>query len=167
MEELNIVQAKLMLEQRISSQLSALRALLTSSAHSLTDKIELLQKIRSAIYENLNQFQHENLIIKAAIELQDEFKEIDTWRWHPNQTGGKSEADLQGYHKEQIVVSAEITTSLNPQGVIDSRMRKTLQKLGNLKGEKFYIVQTQAMAQRARSKVNNMNLSINIKQISL
>ncbi|MEX2596902.1 MAG: hypothetical protein WEC59_08230 [Salibacteraceae bacterium] len=165
MIELDIERAKLMLEQKISDQLSELQALLSLPANSLTEKIELLQKIRSAIYENLNQFQHENLIIKAAFELQDEFKEVDVWRWHPNQTGGKSEADLQGYEKNKIVVSAEITTSLYPQGVIDTRMKKTLEKLNKLEGEKFYVVQTEVMAQRARSKVNNMNLSVTIKQI--
>lgn len=165
MEKLVLEDAKTDLELKISDLLSNLKEVVNTKDNSFTEKIEMLKSIRLAIYENLNQFQHEYLIIKAAIELQDEFREVDTWRWNPNQTGGKSEADLQGYHNNKIVLSAEITTSLNPKGVIDTKMKKTLEKLNKLEGVKFYVVQTEAMAKRARSKVKNMNLSVTIKQI--
>ena len=165
MQKLDIKKAKSVLENKISDQLSGLKNILNSPGNSLTEKIELLRSVRSAVYEDLNQFQHENLIIKVATELQQDFRKVDQWKWHPNQTGGKSEADLQGYMNGKIILSAEITTSLRPIGAIDKRMRTTLEKLDELEGNKFYIVQTEAMAQRARSKINNFNFDITVLQL--
>ena len=134
--------------------LSDLRGL-TADSRSLENGTERLRKIRSAVYENLNQIQHEYLVLQGLKWLRNNgYSEAHLkWFWNPRQTGDATEPDLRATHDGRIVLSAEATTSEKPEGVIDSRMRDTLAKLSKMPGRRFYFVRTQAMAQRATTKV--------------
>ncbi|MBP5055220.1 hypothetical protein [Pseudomonas chlororaphis] len=132
-----------------------------------SEAVRILQRLRSEVYEDLNQIQHEHLIICAAEWLLSwGICDLDTqWYWNPRQTGDATEPDLHGMQNEVIVVSAEITTSAKPEGSIDSRMRNTLAKLSQQSGQLFYFVQTEAMANRAETKILKAGWSIQVAQL--
>ncbi|MFA6055605.1 MAG: hypothetical protein WC769_09540 [Thermodesulfovibrionales bacterium] len=135
---------------------------------STGEGVATLRKIRQEVYEDLNQIMHESLILEGlkwlnADVLKDEKIE---WFWNPRQTGDYREPDLRGVLNGEIVISAEASASEKPQGVIDSRMRDTLMKLNAMPGKKFYFARTDAMTQRARTKVLNNGLSIEVKKLS-
>jgi hypothetical protein len=117
--------------------------------------IAVLKKLRAEVYEDLNQIQHEFMVICAAEWLlAHERCPPDTiWSWNPRQTGRGDEPDLCGEHGGTVVISAEITTSVEAKGKIDSRMRDTLRKLSSMIGQRFYFTASPAMCQRARTKI--------------
>jgi hypothetical protein len=117
--------------------------------------IAVLRQLREEVYEDLNQIQHEFMIVCAAewLVAQDRCPVQTLWYWNPRQTGPVNEPDLQGEHDGRVIVSAEITTSVEPKGLIDSRMRDTLQKLSSMPGELFYFTASEAMCRRARTKI--------------
>ncbi len=129
--------------------------------------IEVLLRLRQRTYEDLNQIQHEELAFRAAQFLRDyEFKGRDLkWYWNPRQTGNEFEPDLQATENEEIVLSAEVTTSERPIGTIDGRMSDTLEKLSDMPGRKFYFVRTEEMERRARTKVSKLSISIKVQRI--
>lgn len=141
---------------------------LASAVDSLSDGLNRLRQIRNAQYENLNQIQHECLLLQGLRWLRDHdynSNRLD-WYWNPRQTGDFSEPDLLAKLDGEVILSAEATTSETPAGVIDSRMRDTLKKLNDFQGRKFYFVQTKAMAQRARTKIDHNSWTIDVVQIS-
>jgi len=140
---------------------------LSSAATSLEDGASRVRHIRSTVYENLNQIQHEYLIVRALGWLRaNGFDDSSlNWSWNPRQTGDSAEPDLRASSDSGIVVSAEATTSENPMGVIDSRMRDTLTKLSGMPGKKYYFVLTPAMAARAETKVARNGWQITVVQI--
>lgn len=158
-------------ESRILSQLKDVfsHIALAGQANltSLESGLEILRSLRHLVYEDMNQLQHEALILEVAKLIRDDFHpDVVRWLWNPRQTGRNDEPDLRGLDDQgRIVVSAEVTTSENPQGTIDGRMARTLEKLSTMSGEKYYVVTTQAMERRATSKVNSLNLPINILRI--
>src|SRR3989304_2476173 len=117
--------------------------------------IGILDRLRRETYEDLNQIQHEHLIVRAAEWLLEKRNcPLETvWYWNPRQTGDHTEPDLRGIYSGAILVSAEITTSEKPVGTIDSRMKKILTKLAAMQGEKFYFVRTSEMRQRAATTI--------------
>ena len=119
------------------------------------DGVCILRNLRNETYEDLNQIQHEHLIVQAAQWLITEgaCPASTEWYWNPRQTGDHQEPDLRGVHESAIIISAEITTSENPAGIIDSRMRNTLAKLARAEGNKYYFVRTEQMRQRASTKI--------------
>jgi len=131
--------------------------------------IGILDSLRKETYEDLNQIQHEHLIVRAAEWLLAERKcpPQTQWFWNPRQTGDSSEPDLRGSHAGAVVVSAEITTSQKPVGTIDSRMQKTLAKLAEMQGAKFYFVRTQQMKQRAYTKIAKGGWRIEVVQLAV
>ncbi len=131
--------------------------------------IRILDRLRKDTYEDLNQIQHEHLIVRAAEWLLAERKcpPETQWFWNPRQTGDNSEPDLRGSHSGAIVISAEITTSEKPVGTIDSRMQKTLAKLAEMQGAKFYFVRTPQMQQRANTKIANGGWEIEVVQLAV
>lgn len=131
--------------------------------------VGILQQLRGETYEDLNQVQHEHLIVRAAEWLIAEGKcPADTeWSWNPRQTGDHEEPDLRGTQGASILISAEITTSQNPVGEIDLRMRKTLAKLAKTEGTKYYFVRTEAMAQRANTKVSRAGWPITVVRLAV
>ena len=142
---------------------------LSTATESLNEGSTRLRQIRAAVYENLNQIQHEHLILQALSWLQGQgFDDPSlTWYWNPRQTGDASEPDLMARGPAGIAVSAEATTSENPVGVIDSRMRGTLSKLNQMAGEKYYFVQSQSMARRARTKISRNMWQIKVVQLGV
>ena len=139
---------------------------LSDNAESLLDGADRLRRIRGAVYENLNQIQHEYLILQGLQWLQDNGHGGAhlRWYWNPRETGDATEPDLLAKDHDQIVLSAEATTSERPAGVIDSRMRDTLAKLSRMSGHKFYFVRTDTMAQRAKTKVAKNSWDIAVVQ---
>jgi hypothetical protein len=84
--------------------------------------------------------------------LDNGFDSKVVWEWNPRQTGSGIEPDLRGSVDVTILVSAEASTSENPLGMVDSRMKDTLEKLSRMEGQKFYFVGTAGMAMRAGTK---------------
>lgn len=131
--------------------------------------IRILDRLRKETYEDLNQIQHEHLIVRAAEWLLAKQKcpPETLWLWNPRQTGDHSEPDLRGSNAGAVVLSAEITTSENPVGTIDSRMQKTLAKLAAMEGARYYFVRTETMRQRASTKVAKGGWQIEVVRLSV
>jgi len=129
---------------------------------SVEDGIAVLKELRTETSEDLNQIQHEFMIVCAAEWLINQKRcSSDTlWSWNPRQTGSADEPDLRGELNGGIVLSAEITTSTKPQGVIDSRMRQTLEKLSGMAGQRYYFTASATMCQRAGTKITKAGWKI-------
>lgn len=165
MEEIgNIASAESRLLKQLKEVFSHIRVAGQAKLSNLEVGLEILRSLRHLVYEDMNQLQHEALILRTTKLLQADFYPTVTikWLWNPRQTGGKGEPDLQGLDQGKVIISAEITTSVSPQGSIDSRMSKTLQKLSVMPGEKYYVVLTEEMESRAKSKITNLNYHINV-----
>jgi hypothetical protein len=161
MQTLTIETAKKEFEEKLKAKLQGLANLIAVNCINLADQINLINQIRTNIYEDLNQFQHAFLLIKSAEYFKIKFPEIDKWEWHPFQTSGDLEPDLRGYCKDKILVNVEATTAQNPRGKIDTGMKKTLFKLNkHIQGDNYYVIQTEKMLERAKSKIKNNNLNI-------
>jgi hypothetical protein len=105
------------------------------------------------------------MLLRAALFLQKGLftgQQID-WYWNPRQTGDYS--DIRAVISGEIVLSAEVTTSERPVGIIDARMRDTLDKLNRMPGSKFYFVRSNAMEQRAKTKVEKSGFEIQVIEI--
>ncbi len=168
MEEIgDIASAERRLLVQLKETFSNIRKAGQTELTSLEVGLKILNSLRNLVYENMNQLQHEALILRSAKLLQDEFYSTVPikWLWNPRQTGSKDEPDLQGLNQENVIVSAEITTSRIPQGTIDSRMAKTLQKLSTMLGDKYYVVATEQMERRAKSKVKSLDYQIDILRL--
>ena len=156
MEHLGSVpQAKRRALEDLHAILASLRRLSATAPAELNEGLGALREIRKAIYEDLNQVQHESLILDAVEWLtahEPTYSDAD-WYWNPRQTGDASEPDLSARRHGVQLVAAEVTTSERPGGVIDSRMATTLRKLANMRGSKFYFVRTPSMKKRAETKV--------------
>lgn len=157
-------------EDKVLSDMRALvskvRALAAADLDNVREEIGRLREIRSAVYEDLNQIQHEYLILRGLLwVMRNGFGSGVAWEWNPRQTGNGREPDLRGSVDGRIVVSAEGSASENPVGTIDTRMRKTLEKLGEMGGQKFYFVCSDAMACRARTKIARATSRITVVQI--
>ena len=144
----------------------ARRLISTDHADSYIKKLSLLKDFRKKLYENLNQLQHRALILKAAQMFQSEYKNITHWTWHPSQTSQPKFADLTGYDKNNnVILNAEITTSMKAIGSIRQRMSKTLESLSIKEGDKFYIVSNESMEKSASKKIKTLNIDIKVKKI--
>jgi hypothetical protein len=132
------------------SELSKLSSVIPQTAE---EAVGTLAQIRDIAYENLNQIQHEYLILVAAKYLLESgaIPKDPSWGWNPRQTGGAEEPDLQATVNGNVAVSAEITTSRRPIGTIAEHMKSTLSKLNGFQGDKYYFVRTEAMAKKARA----------------
>ena len=125
-----------------------------------------LREIRSSIYENLNQIQHEFLLLRGLAWLfKNGFESKVDWGWNPRQTGGGNEPDLRCSVNGRILVSAEASTSEKPKGILDSRMRKTLERLSRMDGRRFYFVSTDEMVKRAETKIRKAKWPIKVVKV--
>lgn len=131
--------------------------------------IGILDLLRKETYEDLNQIQHEHLIVRAAewFHKNQRCAPEMVWFWNPRQTGDSTEPDLRGSYSNSVAVSAEITTSEKPVGTIDKRVQSTLAKLSAMDGAKYYFVRTEAMRQRASTKVAKGGWQIEVVQLSV
>ena len=134
---------------------------------SVSQGIDVLRRLRKAVYEDINQIQHEEMALRAVRSLQenDFLNQKLDWYWNPRQTGDDSEPDLRAVKNDDIVLSAEVTTSEKPKGTIDQRMGDTLAKLSNMQGHRFYFVQTDSMEKRARTKIEKGGFQIVVRNI--
>lgn len=163
----NLVEAENKVLSNARKCLKDIRGLVKDNPSSVLQGVNTLKTLRQAVYEDINQIQHEEMILRAVRFLQDsDFKgrAVD-WYWNPRQTGDVSEPDLRGLIVGEVVVSAEITASENPVGTIDSRMASTLKKLNDMPGRKYYFVRTHAMEQRAMTKVAKNRYSVAVRRI--
>ncbi|MEI6233819.1 MAG: hypothetical protein WCT04_12245 [Planctomycetota bacterium] len=135
--------------------LARLHKLSAIPINSAKQGVSVLKMIREEAYEDINQIQHEHMIL-LAIDWIIANRKVETnteWTWNPRQSGDHTEPDLMGKMNGCVIVSAEITTSKKPVGTIDSRMAKTLEKLSRLDGKKYYFVRNEVMAKRAKTKI--------------
>lgn len=145
---------------------SKLRRLSAQDVDDVGGGITQLREIRASVYEDLNQIQHEYLLLRAlAWLLANGFASSVKWEWNPRQTGSGNEPDLRGRANGRVVVSAEASTSENPVGLVDSRMRDTLEKLSQMEGEKFFFVSTVKMANRAKTKISKATWKIKVVRL--
>jgi hypothetical protein len=167
MEKLgDISQAELKVLKDMRDIISRMRDLSSQDIQDVPQGLAHLRRIRSAISEDLNQIQHECVILQGIRWLGDNgFGPEVVWEWNPRQTGGGDEPDLRGTHQGRVVASAEATASQEPKGILDSRMRDTLEKLSKMEGEKFYFVCADGMAQRAQTKISKAGWRINVVRI--
>ncbi|MFP3705190.1 hypothetical protein [Paraburkholderia tropica] len=149
--------------------LDTVRHLASLPCDSTVASVDVLRRLRSEVYEDLNQIQHEHLIIRAAEWLFSDGGVSDevAWFWNPRQTGDASEPDLRGILAGKVTVSAEVTASERPVGTIDSRMQKTLTKLSNMEGKKYYFVRTEEMRKRASTKIAKGGWPISVVHLDL
>jgi hypothetical protein len=143
---------------------SLVRLLVADDPASVEAAIAKVRGIRLAVYEDLNQIQHEYLLLRGLQWLVENGFGQAQWEWNARQTGGANEPDLRGILDGETRVSAEASASEDPKGSIDVWMRKTLEKLSCMQGEKFYFVCSSAMAQRARTKISKGGYSITVVQ---
>jgi hypothetical protein len=138
-----------------------MRELASRDVDHVAEGFMRLREIRSSIYEDLNQILHEGLLVRGLTWLkQNGFGTGILWEWNPRQVGKADEPDLRGSSGGQVLVCAEATASENPVGVIDTRMKKTLEKLIHMEGQLFYFVISDTMAQRARTKVGDRPIQV-------
>lgn len=147
---------------------SHVRALTARDVASVDQGIELLKNLREQTYEEINQIQHEHMVLCAARHLASNVASKNAeWFWNPRQTGDASEPDLQFRVQGSVVASAEITTSGKPIGVIDSRMASTLEKLSKMPGSRHYFVRSAEMKTRALTKISRAGWNIAVEQLAV
>lgn len=163
----DIAKAKETVWRDAVSVLTRLQTLSAECPKTTPDAIKLLMQIREETAEEINQVQHEQLILGVAEGLigQEIVPTSTVWEWNPRQTGTADEPDLRGTADGKIVASAEVTTSPEPKGLIDTRMRNTLNKLCRMPGYRVYGVRTEAMAMRARTKIRKGEYDIAVHQV--
>lgn len=150
----------------ICAFVSKIRQLSAQDVKDIEYGILLLRLIRAEASEDLNQIQHECLILQGLAWLvKNGFEAGIEWEWNPRQTGTVNEPDLRGSKNGMTLIAAEASASELPSGKVDTRMRETLEKLSRMPGEKFYFVRTDEMTQRARTKVTKANWPIKVVQI--
>ena len=131
--------------------------------------IAALIRIRREASELLNQLPHESSILDAVEWFRSKRTKPDdriSWLWNPRQTGNKQEPDLRGLREDEIVVSAEVTTSPAARGVLASRMKSTLEKLAGMQGHLYYFVLTEPMRQSAERVIKHKGWPIKVIVLS-
>ena len=146
--------------KRILTTILSIQDQVRQTPDTFEASLSVIKGIRESAYENLNQLQHAALLLKAISYLENNcFSTVKPifWQWHPHQTHGKNEADLQAISGDGVVLlSAEATTSIKPQGTISKRMKNTLHQLQNMdvSGDKYYVVANKLMEIAANSYIN-------------
>lgn len=169
MDKVGLLQAaKDKVEIDVGNFLRSVKEITERPTSSLQQRVRILTSLRETIYEELNQIQHEYLILLAIewLVANGHATEETEWFWNPRQKGGADEPDLRGQVRGHILVSAEITTSKAPIGVIDRRMATTLDKLSRMTGAQFYFVATLAMRSRAKTKIGKRGHAITVVELS-
>lgn len=163
--DLNVAERQIL--DKVKWLLSAIRTAVEVDPTGPTAGIRILQCLRKETYEDLNQIQHEAMILRAArsLERNNLAGEEVEWYWNPRQTGAAEEPDLRGIVAARIEVSAEITASDRPIGTIDKRMSATLEKLCKMPGKRVYFVLTEAMERRASTKVREAGYQIEVRRV--
>lgn len=164
----NLSEAESRVLAAVRACLGSVRSLVQREPETVLDGLEVLRRLRAEVYEDLNQIQHEAMLLQTARLLEeDEFRgKAVEWWWNPRQTGGDLEPDLRGVIDGQPAVSVEATASEDPQGTIDTRMASTLLKLSRMPGAKYYFVRSGKMEQRAKTKIRKADYPIEVRRLS-
>lgn len=125
-----VLRRKDALEQIVKLREEVARIAATAAPENFLQGASQICEMRAAIYENLNQFPHEVLVLEAQRRLAEMrgFTNLD-WFWYPRQTSGAHEADLMGWRGNTLVVCAEASTVSKPQGTSKKRIHKALENL--------------------------------------
>jgi hypothetical protein len=151
------------IEKVIQSRSSFCLELSAKEIEGIQSGVATLRIIRASAYEDINQIQHECLVLRALRWIVDNGSPSDIlWEWNPRQTGTANEPDLRGSRNGTVLISAEASASERPIGLVDSRMRKTLEKLSRMEGQKYYFVCSEEMACRANTKIVKNKWSIKV-----
>lgn len=154
--------------QEIRRLTSDVADIVAAGVKTLDEGIKMLACLRENAYELTNQLQHEALILEAAADIAKDCGDLCIeWSWNPRQTGSIEEPDLQGEVNGDIVISAEVTTSRRPIGMVDERMAETLDKLSHLPGKQVYYVRTPEMERRALTKVEKDAYDIEVRMLGI
>ncbi len=152
--------------QEIRRLTSDVADIVTAEVKALDEGIKMLACLRENAYELTNQLQHEALILEAAADIAKDWGDLCIeWSWNPRQTGSVEEPDLQGEVNGDIVISAEVTTSRRPIGMVDQRMAKILKKLSRLPCQRIYCVRTPEMRRRAETKIRKAGYDIEVRML--
>ncbi len=152
--------------QEIRRLTSDVADIVAAEVNTLDEGIKMLACLRENAYELTNQLQHEALILEAAADIAKDWGDLRIeWSWNPRQTGSIEEPDLQGEVNGDIVISAEVTTSRRPIGMVDQRMAKTLAKLSILPCKRIYCVRTAEMRRRAETKTRKAGYDIEVRML--
>ena len=150
----NVPEAKERILQEIRRLLQDIQSLSSSAPLSIEEGIAILREIRVRSAEDINQLQHEALLLEARSYLEEHARVSDAeWFWNSRQTGTLDEPDLRAVQDGAVILSAEATAAERPVGTIDTHMRKTLGKLRFAPRRRFYFVRTSGMLQRAQTKL--------------
>jgi hypothetical protein len=149
-------------------QLQALRRALAATVESVEEGALLLGSVRRQAHEQLNQLQHEQLIVTAAEWLVAHgIGSADTvWHWTPRSRSDHAGPDLMGSAAGGARIVAEVNALEEPVGVIDAQMRRALAKLAALDGRRYYFVRTSSMKRRAVTKVLKSGWDIAVVQVT-
>jgi hypothetical protein len=160
----DIEQAESELHKEVHQCIGRIRSMAATDPSSHEAGIRVLRELRKAVFESINQIQHEALLLDAArwIARFCSSESLTLWEWNPRQTGGSEEPDLRISCDGKILISAEATSSERPIGFVDQRMQETLKKLSGMPGERIYFVRTEIMAQRAMTKIQSSGYNIRV-----
>lgn len=150
----------------IQACLEDLQELSSRQVCDLESGIVFLADLRRAVYEEINQLQHEALLLRAIEWLSPTLPAGVRWLWNPRQQGGSDEPDLRAMIGDEIVVSAEASAAELPQGAIDRQIRQALERLWPMNGRKYYFACTPRMERRARTKVRNRGFDIIVQLLT-
>lgn len=147
--------------------LDILRKCVADNPADLPTGVHCLDLISRTAYEDLNQLQHEAILLAGVSLLIGQNSDLASakWCWNPRQGGGASEPDLQAHKESMVLLSAEGTCSRSPQGATTKRMNATLEKLNRMPGTRFFLVANSEMLHRARSRIARMNYCIEVLQV--
>jgi hypothetical protein len=147
---------------RLRTCVGAIQQIVTADVTDIPAGVALLRLVRSEAYEDINQLQHEALLLEAAVRLRTLHPELSamTWFWNPANTGTGEEPDLRVMRGKEIIVSVEATASERSIGSISVHLRKTLSKLQAMAGRRFYFVRTQDMLKAAEKQIRKFNHAI-------
>jgi len=170
-EQFDYIKSKIFIENEIGfinkSVIQYLETVINESDIGL--KIKSINTLRSKTYEKLNQIQHEYFLSKA-IDKMIKLNRIsinDEIIWNPRQTGDSNEPDICIKRNGKIIMCCELTTSNEAKGKIDKRMKEVLEKLNKMVGEKIYIVVSEHMEKRAKTKIRNLGSNIEVMILSI
>jgi hypothetical protein len=146
----------------------AIQRLVAAPIDSVDAGMDLFASLRRQAQEDLNQVQHEQMIVNAADWLlrQGVAPASTVWQWNPRGSADRTGPDLLGRDGD-VTLCAEVAASEDPVGVIDAQMRRSLLKLAALDGRRFYFVRTATMKRRAATKVVKAGWDIAVIQIGL
>ena len=157
-----IAAAEADLLERLRGCIATIQQIVATGASDIPAGVALLRLVRSRAYEDINQLQHEALLLEAAARLRTLRPDLVamSWFWNPSNTGTGKEPDLRIMSGSEIVVSVEATASERAIGTITARLKRTLSKLQDMPGDRFYFVRTQHMLEAAQREIRLANYAI-------